>query len=188
MPNSLMNAGRSTVMNHPRLVDVRQVPWSIYRPRIVDPLENQGLTIRGMDYKKECGARVAKLREERGWTLRELSTRTGDVLLPTRISNYETGERLLSQQEAVILAKALGTRPAFLLAVDDIQLPITQQEEALIRNWRTLPERERMEYFRKLEMLAMTYRDPVSEARVELHRIPAPQPMPKVAVHKKVKR
>ena len=142
-----------------------------------------------MDYKKECGARVQRLRLEKGWTLRELSTRTNDVLSPTRISNYETGERLLSQQEAVILAQPLGTRPAYLMAVDDVQTRISTQEETLVRNWRTLPESSRMKFFREIEAMAMTYRDPMPEALVALHQKGMVRDrLPKVAVHKKVRK
>lgn len=141
-----------------------------------------------MDYKTECGARVKRLRLGKSLTLAELSTKTGDLLSPTRISNYETGERLLSQQEAVILAKALGTRPAYLLAVDDIQIPISTQEEALIRNWRTLAEKDRMDVYRHVQTLALQARDPIADQAIRFPAIPAGERMPKAAVHKKVKK
>lgn len=139
-----------------------------------------------MDYKKESGARVQRLRLEKGWTLRELSTKTGDVLLPTRISNYETGLRLLGQQEAVILAKALETRPSYLMAVEDTQLPINRDEETLVKNWRRLPENERMKFYRQIEQLAIAYRDIPT---MELAHIPTPRErIPKAVQHKRVKR
>lgn len=114
-----------------------------------------------MDYKKEIGRRIRESRLEKGWTLVELSRRTKDLLSNTRISNYETGERMPSPSDAVILGSALGKRPAYLMAVDDVQLPISSQEEALIKFWRALPENERMEYFRSVESRAMIYRDPI---------------------------
>lgn len=119
------------------------------------------------------GERIREARLEKGWDQRDLEAKTPGINLK-RISSYETGQRMPKQSEAVILARALGKRAAWIMAVDDIQLPITQQEETLIRNWRALPERDRMEMYRKVEALALTYRDPVSDARVELH-IPTPE-------------
>lgn len=126
-----------------------------------------------MDYKKEVGQRIRLARREKGWEQKDLEARTPGISL-RRISDYETGKRMPRQPEAVILAQALGKRAAWIMAVDDIQLPITLQEESLIRNWRALPERDRMDLYRKVEALALTYRDPVSDARVELH-IPPPE-------------
>lgn len=126
-----------------------------------------------MDYKKEVGRRLKLARDEKGWTLRELEAKTPGIDLK-RINAYENGDRMPRQSEAVILGHALGKRAAWIMAVDDVQLPISLQEEALIRSWRTLPERERMEIFRKVETLAMAYRDPVSDQTVETH-FPAPR-------------
>lgn len=119
-----------------------------------------------MDYKKEIGRRIQESRLDKGWTLEQLAAKTG--LLANRISNYETGYRMPKPQEIVTLAKAMGKRAAFIAALEDNQLPISGTEEKLIRNWRTLPERERMSYFRKIDQLAMTYRDPVSDRAVEM--------------------
>lgn len=141
-------------------------------------------TIGCMDYKKESGRRIRELRENRDWSLQDLSRRTKDVLSRTRIQNYEAGERMVGPHEAVILAAALGTKPAYIMGVDDIQLPITPQEEALIKNWRKLPENERMHYFRQIEQLAITWSDAhVTDAAVERHYTPRP----KVIAHKRVK-
>lgn len=118
-----------------------------------------------MDYKKEIGKRIQAAREEKGWTLDQLEAKTG--LASRRISNYETGYRLPKPQELVTLASAMGKRPAFLACLDDSQLPISPLEEKMVRNWRALPERDRMSFFRKLDQLAMTYRDPVSDQTVE---------------------
>lgn len=138
-----------------------------------------------MDYKNEIGKRIRRARIERGWKLGELERETGDLLSGKRINSYENGDRMPGPAEAVTLAKALGTRPAYLLAVEDVQLPITLQEEALIRNWRTLNERDRMELYRKVETLAMQNRDPVPDSKVERH---LPTPLPSKVVSKKVKR
>jgi transcriptional regulator with XRE-family HTH domain len=119
-----------------------------------------------MDYKKEIGSRIKGMRLRRNWRLEDLARRTGDTISLKRISSYELGERMPRPAEAVILAKALGVRAAYLMALDDIELPITTQEEALLRNWRTLAERDRMETFRHVEAMAMASRDPLPDSKL----------------------
>lgn len=142
-----------------------------------------------MDYKKEIGRRIRLLRDEQHWTLDELSRRTGDVLSLKRISNYESGLRMPGPQEAVILAKAFGARPAYIMAVDDIQTPISAIEEKLVKNWRTLNERDRMDVYRHVETLSLQNRDPAAD--LSHYQVPPPTPamgrMPKVAIHKRVR-
>jgi hypothetical protein len=41
-------------------------------------------------------------------------------------------------QEVVPLGRALGKRPAYFLGVDDVEIPISPVEEALVKNWRGL--------------------------------------------------
>jgi transcriptional regulator with XRE-family HTH domain len=120
-----------------------------------------------VDFKKEIGRRIKEARREKGWTLVELARQTRDALSDTRIGNYETGERMPRPSEAVILGSALGKRPAYLMGLDDGQLVLTPLEEGLIRNWRKLPENERMGVFRRVEQLAMAFRDAVPDSRVE---------------------
>lgn len=138
-----------------------------------------------MDYKKEIGRRIRAARGE--MTLSDLAQKTGDVLTLKRINAYENGDRMPGPGEVVILAKALRVRPAYLMALEDHQLPISPQEETMIRNWRTLTERDRMAIFRKIETFSMASRDPVSDAQVERH-IPASVPIPKVAATKRVRK
>lgn len=128
-------------------------------PQFAQPLNNQAVNIRPMDYRKVVGARIRETREAKGWILEELSRRTNDVLSLKRISEYELGKRMPRQAEAVILAKALGVRAAYLMALDDTQILISPQEEVLVKNWRRLPENERMSYFRKIEQTSVAYRD-----------------------------
>jgi transcriptional regulator with XRE-family HTH domain len=135
-------------------------------PLIVDLAKNQRLTMPSMDYKKESGRRIRELRESKGWSLTDLSLRTKEVLSRTRIQNYESGQRMVGPSEAVILAHALSSRPAYIMAVDDTQLPISQQEEKLIRNWRALPENKRMAHFRTIETEALQFRDPAPDMTV----------------------
>lgn len=116
-----------------------------------------------MDYKKEIGARIRRLRDARGWKLADLSRLTGDVLDLKRINAYENGVRMPKPAEVTILARALGVRPAYIMALEE------EIEERLLRNWHTLTERSRMEIYRQVEALAMTSRDPVPDAVVERH-------------------
>lgn len=148
--------------------------------------ENQPLTLRGMDYKTEIGRRIRTAREERGLKLRELAELTDNIVSVSRLNNYEHGARMPGPPEAVLLGKALGKRPAYFLGVDDVQTQITTQEEMLIRNWRALPENERMKIYRQLEHKALLYRDPVQDSVVEKH-LPVPQ-KPKAVATKKVRR
>lgn len=140
-----------------------------------------------MDYKDVMGKRLRESRANKGWTQGQLSVQTGDVIGLKRISAYEKGDRMMGPSEAVILAQALGVRPAYLMAVDDTQMPITPQEENLIKNWRTLAERERMDFYRKIQTAALQSRDPVQDQTVERH-IPVPEkPRGKVTAMKRVK-
>lgn len=126
-------------------------------------------TMQGMDYKDKIAKRLRAAREERGWKLRELAEATDNIVSISRLNNYEHGARMPGPAEAVLLGEALGKRPAYILGVDDVQLPITPMEEALIKNWRTLPENERMALFRQLEVQAIAHRDPVQNQVVERH-------------------
>jgi transcriptional regulator with XRE-family HTH domain len=152
----------------------KQAPQLFPIPQFVQLHGNQGLNLAPMDYKKEIGRRIRAAREEKSWTLADLERETGDVLSLKRINAYENGDRMPGPSEVVILSKALGVRPAYLMAIDDRQLPISKQEEALIRNWRTLPERERMDFFRSVEAQAYVHRDPVQDQVVEQH-LPKPE-------------
>lgn len=118
-----------------------------------------------MDYKKEGGKRLREAREERGWTQAKLSEETSPTLSPSRIANYEQGTRAIKQREAVILGKALGKDPTHLMCLD-LGGEMTPTERDLLFNWRTLPERERMDYARRITALALTYRDPVPDERL----------------------
>jgi transcriptional regulator with XRE-family HTH domain len=139
--------------------------------------------MQGMDYKDKIAKRIRAAREERGWKLRELAEATDNVVSISRLNNYEHGARMPGPAEAVLLGDALGKRPAYFLGVDDVQMPISPLEEALVRNWRTLPENERMELYRAIEVNAMRYRDPV-QPHIAQRNLPRP---PKVAVHSRRK-
>jgi transcriptional regulator with XRE-family HTH domain len=80
----------------------------------------------------EQGRRIAAERTKRGWTQKQLAEQTGwsqgdddsgtaNGFSPSRIGNYEQGERRLGIEEARILARVFeGLHPAyFLCAVDE---------------------------------------------------------------------
>jgi transcriptional regulator with XRE-family HTH domain len=117
-----------------------------------------------MDYAKEIGRRLREARKDRGWSLEDVERQTGGAVPLKNLSRYERGERMLRHEEAVILAKTLGKRLAYLMAVDDTQVVITSLEEKLIKNWRTLAERDRMKFFRQIDAMAMASRDPIPDS------------------------
>ncbi len=138
-----MYEGKSEAMNHVRRFAERcQVESSLAIRRLVQPQGNQIDNLCRMDYKNEIGRRIKAARIAKRLTLKDLSLRTGDILDLKRINAYENGVRMPRPPEAAILAKALGVRPAYLMALED------EVEEHLLRNWRTLSERERMDVYR----------------------------------------
>lgn len=155
---------------------VKGVPTQIVRGvRIAECVGFRTTLLGGyVDYKKESGRRLAEARDELGWSQARLSREVGGVFSPSRIANYEQGTRTLKQREAVILGKALGKDPAYLMCLD-IGGEMTVQERDLLQSWRCLPERERMDYLRRISALALTYRDPVPDERMgESWKAPEP--------------
>lgn len=71
-----------------------------------------------MNIKEKIGSRIAKIRKEKGLTIKELSLLT-ENLKPPRISNWEHGSRSPGPEEALKLAKALDVSPAYLLCLTD---------------------------------------------------------------------
>lgn len=126
-----------------------------------------------MPHRKEMGKRLRSAREAKLLTLDGLSKLTNRVLSPSRISNYEQGLRQMGTEEALALYRHLGVSPAYLLCVDT-EGEMTKQEEELLRAFRALPERDRNDYSRRIEVLAMAYREPVPDERLnENWRSPA---------------
>lgn len=123
-----------------------------------------------MNFKKESGKRIraarANLDGGRGITLDELSKRTNGVLSASRISNYEQGLRLPKPQDALILGQALGVAASHLMCLEGEE-EMLPEESDLLRNWRALPENERNAYARRIQALALVYRDAVPDEKVE---------------------
>jgi transcriptional regulator with XRE-family HTH domain len=119
-----------------------------------------------MNYKKEAGRRLRDARQAKGLTLEELSAKVGRLLSTSRLSNYEQGLRMIGVQEALALYPHLGVEPAYLLCVDVVECEVTPQENELLRNFRSLPEKDRNDYARRIEALSLVYREPVPDEKL----------------------
>jgi transcriptional regulator with XRE-family HTH domain len=119
-----------------------------------------------MDYKKEAGKRLRKARTDKGLTLRDLSGKLGNILSESRLSNYEQGIRMLGVAEALAVYRVLGVQPSYLLCVDVEEGDMTPQELELLKDFRTLPANERQAYARRIQVLALAYREPVPDERL----------------------
>ena len=91
------------------------------------------------------GERLRAARSATGWSLTELSQRTGGRLSKSRISNYELGLRRLPIEGAESLAEALGTvSAAHLLCLDD-DCAADPAEAELLHTYRALDPTQRQE-------------------------------------------
>jgi transcriptional regulator with XRE-family HTH domain len=140
---------------------------AIFTQQVLPPRSGAPLPFRVMDYKKEAGRRLRASRSDKKLTLADLSKAVRGVLSPSRISNYEQGTRMLGVEEALALAPILGVQAAFLLCVDKTEEgDLTKQEEELLRNFRALPENERGSYARRIGVLALAYKEPVADEKL----------------------
>ena len=72
----------------------------------------------------------------------------------------------MKPQEALILAEALGVAASHLMCLDG-EGEMLPEESELLRNWRALPENERNSYARRIQALALVYRDAVPDDKLE---------------------
>lgn len=121
-----------------------------------------------MNYKKESGRRLAAARRDKKMTLESVSKALNGFMSASRLSNYEQGIRTLGIKEALALGKILGVNASHLLCIDGEDGEMTQQEAELLRNYRALPENERGAYARRIEVLAMAYKEPVPDEKLSL--------------------
>lgn len=98
-------------------------------------------------------------------TLDQLSRDTGGELSGSRISNYEQGLRYPKPDQIIKLASALGESPAYLGCLD-IGDDMTEEEQRLIRNFRALPEKDRKDYARRIESIALLYKEPTPDEKL----------------------
>jgi transcriptional regulator with XRE-family HTH domain len=117
-----------------------------------------------MNYKNEIGRRIRLMRKQHQLSLEALAKATDGKLSKSRISNYEQGLRMPGPQEANVLAKVLGVDAAWLMCLQSV---FTAQAIELMRNWQALPENDRMDYFRRIEVLALAYRQPVPDEPIQ---------------------
>ncbi len=68
------------------------------------------------EFQRVLGEAIRQTRLARRLTLRELARRCGDVFRPSSIGGYERGERALSVERLVVLARALGMSADRILA------------------------------------------------------------------------
>jgi transcriptional regulator with XRE-family HTH domain len=135
--------------------------------RLVDGrVDKRRAPLRPMNFKVESGRRLQAARQNKRLSLAKLSQLLDGLLSPSRISNYEQGTRGFTIKEAKALGRVLGVDPAYLLCADTEDEDMTPQERDLMRNFRALPEKDRNEYSRRIEVLAMAYREPVPDERL----------------------
>lgn len=90
--------------------------------------------------KEKIGRRLRAAREKAGLTLEEVAAKTKGLTV-SRISNYEQGTRQPGPDEAIALARALGTiSAASILCVDD-QSTLKDDERALLEYYRAADDR-----------------------------------------------
>lgn len=71
------------------------------------------------------------------------------------------------------LAAVLDTDAAYLMC---LALGYSKQQLDLVRNWNTLPENLRQQYFNRIEALSLTYRNPLPDEKLTPgFKAPAPQ-------------
>ena len=119
-----------------------------------------------MPYASKIAARIKEamadyeIRHKVKLRFSDFSKLCGDKLSPTRLSNYANAIRTPGPGEAKIMAKVLECDAAWLMC---LKSDLSNDELALIRNIRALPENERNSYLRRIEVLAMAYREPVPD-------------------------
>lgn len=131
----------------------------------------RGLTFRiqPMNFKKEIGKRIRAEREKKGLSLddqaRDMLSKLGNTLSKSRVSNYEQGIRLAGPEELWLFSRYYGVPAAYLGCLEE-EGNMTREEFDLLKNYRILPENERHAYFRRIETLALTYRDPLPDEKL----------------------
>ncbi len=105
---------------------------------------------RQMDTKTESGKRIKAARKRLELTLADVCAQV-DGLTVTRLSNWETGTRMISVDEAKRLAPALQTTAGYLLTVDDE--PGDQRLQTLVATYKLLNDAGRQTVQRVAETL-----------------------------------
>lgn len=119
------------------------------------------------EYKKMIGERIQKARKAKDWTLGQLHAQLGFHRTSSSLGNYEAGLRLPPPWEAQLLATALGVTASYLLCLDEESSVLSPEAKKLLRNWNALPENERFEVARKIEIQAVRYRKTVAPEEIK---------------------
>jgi transcriptional regulator with XRE-family HTH domain len=90
---------------------------------------------RDAQHETTPGERLRAARTAKGWSLPELSQRTGGRLSKSRISNYEQGLRQMAPDVAAVLAEALESVTAPWLLCEDTPA-LSPGEAQLVAAWR----------------------------------------------------
>ncbi len=112
---------RSITSDCPRSGDRLQAPFEgLFRavPGTGTNSEGRKSRISGMEpsqFKKAIGTRLRKAREDKGWSLREMSVMSGGAYPKSTIYNYEQGQRTPDPWDAKALAELLGIKAGYLM-------------------------------------------------------------------------
>jgi transcriptional regulator with XRE-family HTH domain len=82
-------------------------------------------------FSRAIGARLRELREERGWTQRELDSRLG--ILQSKLSKYESGTHQPSLRTLVRIANLFGVSTDYLLTGTGTPVPPLRDDRLLDR-------------------------------------------------------
>src|SRR5579864_1794199 len=82
-------------------------------------------------FSRAIGARLRELREERGWTQRELDSRLG--ILQSKLSKYESGTHQPSLRTLVRMANLFGVSTDYLLTGTGTPVPPLRDDRLLDR-------------------------------------------------------
>jgi len=105
--------------------------------------------------------RLRDARQTLEWTLDESSKRMNGVISASRLGNYEQGTREPPLAQFARLAELYGVAMAWLVGAGALRSALSQEEIALVKDFRVLPERIRVELKRKIHVAAMTEKAPV---------------------------
>lgn len=92
---------------------------------------------------EQIGERIKKLRIEKGFSQGQVAKLCG-WSGASRLANYESGARNVGADDAIILAKILGTTPSELLFGDpgDQGKWLTERQRTMLELYKQLPEAE----------------------------------------------
>jgi transcriptional regulator with XRE-family HTH domain len=122
-------------------------------------------------WKARVADRLRALRVRANLSQWDVDRETRGRITRSALGNYESGTRLPGIEEAQILGKLYDVPAFYILCLEedtDVVL-IDPIERQLMRDFRALPERDRMDYVRRIGALAVAYRDPVPDEKAAKH-------------------